>query len=231
MLISIDHKYQSNLSSTTARWISIDRTHARPYRGHTRTSANRVINIRISWTWHFKCSARRLIQDTFFHMCMWVTADRASFHNLSLVSQSPFARFCRWGQADVTSSGESRTAPLLLSLFLDSKVTRSFGSRLISSDCPRAAVCSPSSALLSQDTKGDLLPLISKGPGCASATEQNNYPQPLPICPTVSNSTCSAKANTPQRLHKFAVRFSTQVPAGPFSALLLLLTSNVIVER
>lgn len=49
--------------------------------------------------------------------------------------------------------------------------------------------------LLSQDIKGDLLQLIYKGPGWASATERNNYSQLLPICPTVCNSTWAVDAN------------------------------------
>lgn len=38
---------------------------------------------------------------------------------------------------------------------------------------------------LSQDIQADLVHLISKGPGWASATEQNNYSQLLPVCPAI----------------------------------------------
>lgn len=38
---------------------------------------------------------------------------------------------------------------------------------------------------LSEDIQADLVHLISKGPGWASATEQNNYSQLLPVCPAV----------------------------------------------
>ena len=62
--------------------------------------------------------------------------------------------------------------------------------------------------LLSEDKKGDLLQLIYKGPGWASATERNNYSQLLPICPTVSNATLSgwrqhSHSDGHQHDHKF----------------------------
>lgn len=83
------------------------------------------------------------------------------------------------------------------------KVIRSFGSWRGSSNKSAghglvfALLPSSSSPLLSQDIKADLLQLIYKGPGWASATERNNYSQLLPICPTVNSSTSAADANAP----------------------------------
>lgn len=124
-------------------------------------------------------------------------------------------------KATATSTRRSRIMVPFLSFYSIKKVIWSCGSWRGSSNrgWPWPGVCSPpspSSPLLSQDIKGDLLQLIYKGPGWASATERNNYSQLLPICPTVSNSTCiqtdtNTSTNTPDDIqyspHKLVNQF------------------------
>lgn len=141
------------------------------------------------------------------HLCNKCTDNISSLWHSSPSSCCPFLTLMNMRhlvgiKATVTSTRRSRImVPFLLFLLLDRKSHLKLWSWRGSSNrvWPWPGVCSPlspSSPLLSQDIKGDLLQLICKGPGWASATEQNNYSQLLPICPTVSNSTWAADANT-----------------------------------